>query len=192
MALRLGQVLVVEGGSGWESRGVMAATKQRATHSVLITGADRGVEAWFPRVREVPDVAARLVEYRDQKRAYAILDLPTLTLARRLQIAKNGLSYVGRFYDIGQVVLFALTGRFWSDGAGTLVCSRLVTAAYFDARENLFDADTLTALPPGFPRRANLAQGWVTPGDLLYSRLVVREFVPSATAPTLHDLARVP
>jgi hypothetical protein len=170
----------------------MAATHQRASHSILVTGADSGVEAWFPRVREVPNLSDRLATFRDQKRAYALLDLPTLTVARRLQIARNGLSYVGRFYDIGQVVLFALTGRFWSDGAGTLVCSRLVTAAYFDARENLFDAEVLGALPPDFPRCANLAQGWVTPGDLLYSRLVVREFVPSATAPTPNALARTP
>jgi hypothetical protein len=188
--LRLGQVVVTEGGrDSLISRGIAEFQGSWATHAFIGVGKGRAVEAHFPRVRYL-NVADRVRELKAQDRAFAILDLPDLRLDRRLLTARKAEEFVGRFYDVGQVLLYALTNRFWNDGTGTLVCSRVVTGAFFGGgKENLFDGATLDRhYPVGHPRRTNLASGYATPADLLASRLQLVEFFPSSRVHTLDAL----
>ena len=180
--LRLAQVVVTEGQrDSLISKGIARFTGSWATHVFISGWGSGGVEAWLPKVKPL-DVAERLEELRSQDRAYVVLDLPSLTIKQRMAIVAKAESYIGRYYDVGQILLFALTGKFWSDGPGTLVCSRLITAAYFSgAEENLFDDLTLgTKYPLTFPRIGNLRRGYAVPSDLLNSRLEVVQFVPSS------------
>jgi hypothetical protein len=129
----------------------------------------------------------RLEELRREKRAYVVLDLPTLTLADRCKLALHARSYVGRFYDVGQALLYTVNRRFESDGTGTMVCSRLVTAAYYSGLGlDLFPVEKRAEAPR--TRRANLAKGYATPADLLRSNLEVVRFVASPTATSPEDL----
>lgn len=180
--LRLAQVVVTEGTRGsLLSEGIAYCTGSWATHAFISGWGVSAVEAWFPKVRRI-NVVERLAQLHEQGRAYAILDLPSLTIKQRMDAVARAESYVGRYYDIGQAALFALTGKFWHDGPGTLVCSRLITAAYYaGAKEDLFDDATLAAkYSVTFPRLGNLQHGYAVPADLFNSRLEVVDFVPSS------------
>jgi uncharacterized protein YycO len=182
MATKAAQVVVTEGShKSLISLAIRWATGSWWTHAFLVVGLEQGIEAKLPRVAPV-DVQERLAELRREDRAYAILDLPSLSSPQRLAIVQQANSYIGRFYDLGQDILFALTGQFWNDGTGTLVCSRLITAAYADgAHQDLFDEATLAQqFVPTHSRLDNLRSGFAIPSDLLQSRLEVVEFVPSS------------
>jgi hypothetical protein len=190
--LKPAQVVVTEGGRrSFVSRGIHRFTGSWATHAFVATFKGDGVEAWFPRVRRL-NGEARLAQLEFQDRAYAVLDVPKLTLQQRWRIAAKAESYIGRFYDVGQLLLWGLTGQFWNDGDGTLICSRLVTASYWKGGNvHLFD-DALLAdkYPTPHPRRANVSRGYATPLDLLISRLEVVKFHPSSRIQTLDQFRR--
>ncbi len=189
----LGRVVVTEGGSGLVSRAVRNATQSPWTHAFVITGEDELTEAWFPRVRSMP-LGKRMYALAQEGRRHIALELPDLTAEDRQLVAAKARSYVGRRYDVAQVLLYYALRRFWRDGDGTLVCSRLVTASYRAAlgpeRGDLFPPEFLAALPPELQgRRDNLINGYATPVDLLYSCLLPVEEAdhsPRALTPSSH------
>ncbi len=174
--LRLAQVVVTEGDwSSWISRAIRRATGFEWTHAFIVTGPDELSEAWFPRVR-THSLARRMDELAAKGRQHVVLELPEITDTERALVADKARSYVGRYYDVGQILLYYTLKRFWKDGDGTLICSRLVTAAHFSGlgptRGNLFPPELIAALPPEFDgRQDNLKVGYATPADLLYSTL---------------------
>jgi hypothetical protein len=176
----LGQVVVSDGPrDSFISREVSRVTRSPRTHAFIITGPDRITEAWVPRVREY-SLSERLSQLHREGRGYAVLDAPWLEARNRRWIADKARSYEGRWYDLGQIALFYLTRRFWNDGDGTLVCSRLVTASYWHGGGfHLFPDWHLRKLQrdPNIDQRAlaarwsNLRQGYATPADLEWSQL---------------------
>jgi hypothetical protein len=180
---RIGQVVVTEGDrNSWISRAVAKATGSWITHCFIVTDTNEAVEAWFPKVHSF-DLTERMQELRKGRRAYAVLDLMTLTAEQRSSLVATARSFRGRFYDVGQALLFAMFHRFFSDGPGTLVCSRLITATFKKALGvDLFDELTLRIkFHSDHPnRQENLLAGQVTPADLLRSRLKVIRWVPSS------------
>lgn len=185
--LQLGDVIVSEGSRAFWSRHFARQLRSRATHAIVVTGVDEAVEATFPKVRTVC-LSERLAELRRAERAYAVLRVDGID---RTVLAHQAKSYVGRWYDVGQLLLYVLLGGFVRDGDGTLVCSRLVTASYWrGAGVNLFPCDRLAhGYPLGHARRGNVADGYATPVDLLAgSVLRIALFHPSPSAPTLDAL----
>lgn len=190
--LRLAQIVVSEGTrSSLLSRGIAYCTGSWATHVFMAGWGTGGIEAWFPKVR-LMNVNERVERLQQEDRAFAVLDIPTLTFKQRAAAVTKAMSYVGRYYDVGQVALFALTGKFWHDGPRTLMCSRLITSAYYSgAKVDVFDDATLgTHYPITFPRLANLRHGYAVPADLLNCRLEVVDFVPSSRITSLEQFQR--
>jgi hypothetical protein len=183
--LRIGQVVVQEAAHDWVGRAIAHYTNSRVSHAFLATIPGQGVEAWFPRVRHVR-TRARLAELYHDDRAYVVLDLPGITADQRRRVAAAAEAYVGRWYDVGQVLLYAATRRFWNDGTGTLVCSRVVTGAFRQAGIDLFSPAVIRSRRPA--RAENLRRGWATPVDLLTSRLDVVDFRPSSRVRRIVDL----
>lgn len=189
MSLRMGQVVVTEGNRQSRlSRAIAWATHSWATHAFISLGGNVGVEAVFPRVRRI-DADARLAHLRSSDRSYVVLDLPAMTLSQRFQVGLTANELVGRFYDVGQMLLYGLTRRFWNDGFGTVVCSRAITASYLSgARLDLFPEEVLAAkYPANSPHLDNLRAGYALPVDLLKCRLEVVEFQPSSRIHSLND-----
>lgn len=187
--LAVGQVVVTEGErDSCVSKAIAAFSHSWATHCFLLTGLGTAVEAKFPRVVQL-DPVVRLSALRDADRAYVVLDYPGVTAPDRLRIAQRADSYVGRWYDVGQLLLFALTHRFWGDGTGTLDCARLVTGAYDEgAHIDLFPKDFLDAHKAQLGHRiGNLAHGFPLPFELLTSKLEVVEFHPSSRIRAVAD-----
>ena len=195
--LRMGQVVVTEmNRHNVLSRAIARVTRSVVTHSFMALGSTYGIEAVFPRVRVI-DTAEKLAHLKANDQAYAVLDLPTSTLGQRYNAVIKALTYEGRFYDVGQLLMYGLTHKFWNDGSGTLICSRLVTASYLEGANISLFPDELLASKYGetHPRLANLRAGYATPADLLLSKLEVVDFVPSSHSPTLaaflpHEAAR--
>ena len=152
---------------------------------VLVLNATTAIESRFPRVR-IFDLSSALAEWRAQDRAYAVLDLPDQSDETRQQIVACARTYLGRWYDVPQMVLFLLTARFWNEGVHRLVCSRLVAESYIaGGHETLFPEDLLAkryALDD--PRLDNLRMGEVAPVDFLRSRLRMIDFQPSTRVRT--------
>jgi hypothetical protein len=172
-----GMVIICEGGQkDFVAKLVRWATGSRLTHCFVVTGADEIVEANIPRVRRAA-LFPRLAELLKDDRAYYVTDYPGLTPKDRCQVVQRAHAYVGRWYDLGQAILYGLVRRFIRDGAGTLTCSRLVTAVFKEALGiELFD---LSKQDPTSTKLADLAKGECTPDDLLKSKLVVRQLIPS-------------
>lgn len=186
--LRMGQVVVTEGAPGkLVSEGIMRFTGSRASHVFVSTAKGWAVEAKFPRARRFK-ADDRLAQMIREDRAYAILDLPSLTIEKRIAIAATAEQQVGKWYDVGQIAAFVFTGHFYKDGPGTVVCSRLVTHVFTANKESLFDGEVLDHwYPVGNPRRGDVASQFATPDDLLHSRLVLQEFQPSSRVKTVED-----
>lgn len=187
MPLRLGQVIVSEvHRANPLSRLIAWRTGSRVTHAMIYVGRNKVIEAVWPQVRWA-NLDEKLAAWKAEDQAYAFLDLPGIKLNQRAEVAWQAMQFVGRIYDVGQMAIFAVTGRFWHDGSGTQVCSRNVTASYAPVAD-LFDAETLAKYyPANSPRLANLRAGAATPGDLLTSKLEVVDFVPSSTVRTIAD-----
>lgn len=177
LKLRLGMVIVCEGGQDdLIAKLVRWATGSRLTHCFVVTGADEMVEAHIPRVRAQP-LVARLAELLKENRAYYLMDYPGLTERDRCLLTQRAHAYVGRWYDMGQVLLYGIARRFRKDGAGTLTCSRLVTALFKEALGiQLFD---VAKLDPSITNLSDLAKGECTPDDLLKSKLVITGLIAS-------------
>lgn len=170
---KLGQVVVTEGErDSIISRLIRWATGSWWTHCFVVSGPDEITEAWFPKVRQ-SKLSDRLRKLQKEGRAYAVLDLPGVTARQRCQIARTARSFLGRFYDVGQVLCFAIFRRFvLRDGVGTIMCSRLVTGAYASIEEHLFDVETIhKQFGAGYSRTENLLEDECVPADLLRSRL---------------------
>lgn len=180
--MKYGQVIITEGNRhsiiSWIVR---LCTGSWATHCILVTGPDEGVEAWFPKVRRI-SLSERLVELEDQDRAYVVLDLPSLGPTHREQIAAKAQEFVGHFYDVGQALLFAIFRKFINDGSGTLHCARVITAAYKQgAGISLFTEKIIrNQFGENSDRRQNLLRGFATPAELLKSRLSIVSFAKSS------------
>lgn len=184
-----GDIILTEGvRTSWISRTIAAVTDSWATHvHLVVDDARNAVDARFPRVRRL-NALQHLKTLRAQDRAALVLRYPgnlrPEELAALTTVAED---FVGRWYDVGQVLLFLLTKRFWNDGTGTLACSRLITAAYHHAGLQLFPPALLNRHFSAHPRRDEIARGWVTPADLLGAGLVVTEFHPSSRIPSAWD-----
>jgi hypothetical protein len=183
---RLAQVVVTQADpTSWFSRLVSKVTGSPWTHVFVVTGENELTEAWFPRVRRFA-VADRMAELEEHGRRHVVLELPDITEEERAVVAAKARRYTGRYYDVGQVLLYYLFRRFWRDGEGTLICSRLVTAAHFSGlgpdRGNLFPGEVLEDITEDMRHRIdNLRNGYATPVDLLHSRLVrIMAFEPAA------------
>jgi hypothetical protein len=175
--MKPGQVIVTEGARGsWISRGIAWKTESWWTHSLIVVGPGVAVEATSPRICYV-DLDKRLKELRQADRAYVVLDLPFAYDRRAVANAAEG--FVGKWYDHGQILVFALTGRFIGDGIGTLVCSRLCAAAFKKAIN--LDIWNEHKVPDDFARKGDLAACELTAPDLLrYSHLEIDGFSPSS------------
>jgi hypothetical protein len=193
---RRGHVVVTEGTPGDLVSGAVGwASKSPWTHAFMVTNPGEGTEAWFPRVRRF-SLDERLRELKREGRAYAVLAYPGLGMQTRLRLGRHALGYVGRFYDIGQIALFVGTrvltgtGQFHNDGSGTVVCSRLISAAFYEGLGiHLWPERVLEArLPVDYPRLADLRRGYATPGELLSSALQPIHFEPSANIASLDGL----
>lgn len=187
MRFRRGQVIVTAcNRDSVFSRAIAASSGSPVTHGWIVTGPNRAVEATFPRIRAF-DIDAKLRELAKHDQAYVVLDM-RLGVKTRLDIATKAETYIGRWYDVGQILLYALTHKFWNDGSGTMVCSRLITAAYREAAGiSLFTEEILDGIEEGV-RKDNLRNGYATPADLLRSRLRIVAFNPSSRFPTLDAL----
>lgn len=175
--LKPGMVVYTEGErwSPWSAL-IRWATKSRYTHCFIVTGDDQAVEAYFPRVRTLK-VSDRLAELERQGRHAVLADyqgrqfsLPFFEDAARRAVADSALRFVGRYYDVLQAALYFVLGAFVNDGPKRLVCSRVVTAAYYDALDiSLFsDIEEIGADMGLAPARiAQLQKGWATPNDLM-------------------------
>lgn len=187
--MRLGQVVLTEGNrNNWGSKLIEWATDSWATHSFIVTGEDQLVESVIPRVR-TSSLSKRMRKLYDEDRAYAILDLQVMEENHRKRVAKKALSYVGRFYDWPQAVAYGVTGDFWNDGPLRLVCSRLITAAYFSIGVNLFTERVLDVqYPENYKRLGSLRSGYIIPPDLLRCSLTIESFVPSSRVHSPREL----
>ena len=178
----IGQVVVTEGSRGSAiSKTVAWATGSWFTHAFLVTGPDEAAEAWFPRVRTF-NLTERMKELREENRAYAVLELSGMSAEERqglVSLSKR--TFLGRFYDVGQAILYGLFRRFVSDGPGTLICSRYITASFHAGGYNLFPAELVARRFASSTRKDNLTRGQVIPSDLLMSRLSVVRWSPSPT-----------
>lgn len=172
-----GQIVITEGGrKDIVSRMVAWATGSWFTHCFIVTGEDEIVEAYVPRVRK-RSLIERLRELKKEDRAYYVLEVPKITLSDRCQLSKMAHSYVGRFYDLGQALLFGIARKFINDGTGTVVCSRAITGIIKDALGvDIFEGK----IDPSSARAKDLMQGECTPADLLASGLQVVKFKPSS------------
>src|SRR5688500_11624470 len=101
-----GQFVITEGGNSLISKLIAWHTGSWWTHAFIIVGKDEAVEATIPRVKKF-DLHKRIKELEENDRAYVILDLPNITLQKRWKISAIAKSYVGKFYDVGQLLLFA-------------------------------------------------------------------------------------
>lgn len=177
---KTGQIVVTEGNrSSWISRVIAWKTRSWWTHAFVVTSKTTGVEAVVPRVRKF-NLAERMKQLDQEDRAYAVLEIPYHTLQRGFRIAGTAKTYVGRFYDIGQ--LYATTGRFWADGSGTVVCSRAVSGILHDSiKHTLFTDECLdTVFADDLDCRDNLLVGVGSAADMFNSTLKVVDFKPSS------------
>lgn len=170
--------MVCEGGQhDFISKLVRWATGSRLTHCFFVTGDDEIVEAYVPRVRK-NSLSKKLTELKTQDRAYFVLDYPGLAPIHREVLSRRAREYVGRWYDIGQAVFYGFARRFRKDGAGTVTCSRLITAVFKEALGfRLFD---LSRFDASLTNLSDLAKGECTPDDLMKSKMVLQSFVPSS------------
>lgn len=178
---RLGQVVITEGQrSDWISKAIAAATGSWFTHCFIVTGPNELTEAWFPWVRK-HSLIDRVKELHREKRAYAVLDLPGITAAQRCDVAREAHKFVGRWYDVGQALLYAAFKRFFGDGTGTVICSRHVSASFRNANHELFDVATVSRkFGTNHPRFSNIINDEIIPTDLFKSRLRVVRWKPSS------------
>lgn len=169
--LKLGQIVVTEGGSDFWGKVLRWGMQSRWTHCFIVTGIDEIVEAELSGGVRTYSLKKRREELRLENRTLVSYDVPMLNRSERIRIAAQAKSYVGRPYDIITGAFWFLFGRFYHHGKRQLMCSRLVTAAYQDAiGMKLFDRRRLRGLEE--THKADLMAGYCTPDDLVrYSTL---------------------
>ncbi len=180
---KLGQIILTEGApDSLVSKGITFFTKSLWTHAFIVTGPDEAVEARFPRIRTIK-LSTRMAALQAAGRAYIVLDLPGLSKGTRVAMAEKARSYVGRFYDVSQIFSYAAFGEFRGESQRTVMCSRMITAAFHAVGEELYDTATLIKKSAPRHRIPNLRAGYATPVDLLFSRLVIVRYHPSVRMP---------
>jgi uncharacterized protein YycO len=155
-----GRVLAETATASFWSRLTSRFTRSKWTHVALIIDEHTLIESIFPHgVREYP-LAERLKEL--EGREWALMDLPTNPGTAVIDAARK---YAGRRYDFLQCVILGVLGRFIQDGPLRVICSRLVTSAYWDQGIPLF----VGARPEGVTvsRWEGMLKGFCTPGDLV-------------------------
>ena len=180
--LKPGMMVITEGDNGLISRTIKKSTNSPYTHAFMVvepwTRHSQGllVEAWFPQGVRTTAMAPRLQQMIDEGRQVVVLDGPfrpreMFTDDIRNRVVQKALSFQGRGYDVGQAALYFFKSQFKDDGEGRMVCSRLMTAAWYRNYRPLFTEDYLLEYyGRDHPRFANLMQQWATPADLLMSR----------------------
>lgn len=156
--------IVIEGPSpsfwNWVVRSVL---KKDWPHVWLLCGARLGVEAAKGKGVVQFDAFERFKQL-EEGRAFLVLDTLYLTDEERLKIKDAALAAVGRPYDIWNAIFYGLFRSFWNDGPAKLICSRLVTASYWDGIGlNVFKnrPDRSSAKGKG------LQKGWCAPHDFI-------------------------
>lgn len=167
MPFRPGRVLAEVSTGSLFSRLTRRFTGSKWTHVAIVVDEHTLVESMFPHgVREYP-LATRLQELEGKE--WALLELPDADGEAIVAAARN---YAGRRYDFLQCVLLAVLGRFVKDGPLRVICSRLVTSAYYDCGHLLFEGENPAGVKAA--RWKNMLEGYCTPGDLVkYSQLSI-------------------
>lgn len=167
---RAGQFLVTEAGRDLAGKALRWAQGSPWTHVVLLTSPTTYIEAYpFYGVR-VGHLDRVLEDSKQRGRSWLLFDVPGVSTAERQAVVDHAESWVGRRYDYVQALAWWFTKGFWRDGELRMICSRLITAAYYHgAPGKLGFVDPWTQhLTAG--RRADLAAGACTPLSLaLYS-----------------------
>lgn len=149
-------------------------------HAWMLLDAWAGIESTWAGVRTF-DPLERFAQL-EQGRAFVILDPYWLTDDERRAVADSARSFVGRGYDFGQWLWWALTRSFWDDGTGRMICSRLLTAAFEAALDtHPFDHDAGRSMGAAHRRR-----GWVTPNDWRYCPYLRCIVAVQSSVPSLH------
>jgi hypothetical protein len=172
LQIKPGMIVVTQGDpKSIISWGIRLATGSWWTHGFVCVSETEGIEAVPPRVRKL-DIAERLAELTKHGQDYVILDLPGITDDQRVEVAKEVESYVGRMYDIWGCVYFLLF-KSWVEGTKRVVCSRIMTACFYDAMGLRIFENAKTKLPASLQYRLeNLLDGYCTPDEVLrYSEL---------------------
>jgi hypothetical protein len=155
------------------SRAIRLVTGSWWTHGFVVISATEAIEAKFPRV-VVLNIQERLAELDRENRDYQVMDLPDITDEDRAKVAKAAMDFNHRMYDIWNCVYY-MVFKVWVEGGKRLVCSRLMTAAFYDGLFHKVFRHVYRKLPNGLKHRArNLEDGYCTPDEFLrYSDLEV-------------------
>lgn len=141
------------------------------THCFLVVGPQRAIEARLFRIRSF-DWTERIKQLEEQGRSYVVMEHPELTVQRRWRLDSRARSLLGKWYDLRQMITFAITGRF--SRKQQVNCTSIITHAHKAALGvNLFDNVT------DHPRQQDLQEGKGVPQDLFLSKLVPVGFSPS-------------
>ncbi len=132
------------------------------THAFIIINETEAIEAWFPRVRKF-NYSNRLVQLRKEGRYIKVLELPDLSDIERYTVVHNAVSYIGRLYDIWNLLYYVIF-KSWFESGTRMVCSSLIARAYTNAGRPIFNE-----LPSTMPHRLrdNLQDDYCTPEDIL-------------------------
>lgn len=174
MPFKTAQVIITQGDPKSKvSKIIRYFTGSWWTHDFLVLDAEYAIEATFPRVTVIK-IADRLKELADEHRDYVVMELPGITEAQRTEVAAAAYKFQGRWYDLLNCVYYGFFGFWAEDGQRQMVCSRLITAAFYDGLKVKLFENVTEKLPVRLKYRAkNLQDGYCTPDEILrYSQLV--------------------
>lgn len=181
--IKTADVILVGADKGsWVSRRIAKVSGGWASHVAICGPNDLMVEATFPFSR-IRSLSEYLLELEKKGRRWEILRLEGAPQSKLDEIWRHATLLTGRWYDVAQLFIYLVTMRFWNDGPGTLVCTRLVSEAYKRGGLPLFPEDHIKRqFPYGYPRIRDLRKGWLTPCEFGYS-LLRRVTPPMAMGP---------
>jgi hypothetical protein len=174
MDFKPGMVIVTQGDpKSWVSRAIRFATGSWWTHGFVVLTPTEGLEAKIPRVATL-NIQERIAELEAGDRDYIVMDLPGITDAERQQVVTAAMSFNHRMYDIWNCVYYTVF-KVWAEGGRRLICSRLMSASFFDGLAlNVFE-HVHDKLPDALQyRESNLIDGYCSPDEFFrYSDLEV-------------------
>lgn len=167
MELKKGMVVITQGDpSSIVSRLIRWATGSWWTHGFVVISDTEGMEAKFPRVCRL-SLKERFAELEAGGRDYAVMDLPNITDEQREQVVLAALKLEGRLYDIWNCLYYGIF-KMWVEGSHRFVCSRLMSAVFYDSLDvKIFDG-AIDRMPSSlWYRLPNLSDGYCTPDEVL-------------------------
>lgn len=174
MEWKAGQVVITQGDpKSIVSKLIRWVTGSWWTHGFVTISTTEAVEAVVPRVKKL-NIQDRMKELEAGGRDYLVMEMDGLTDEQREKIAQSALSFLGRLYDLLGCVFYVLF-KSWYEGTKRVICSRLMSASYFDGiQHNIFN-NVATRLPVTLEYRTrNLEDGYCTPDEVFrYSDLTV-------------------